>query len=108
MVNKWRFGLAVELSLALLLGNALARPYDAILVTAIAIVVCSLRSLDRGRSARHTLFVDPEEPSEPAQQDNKGVLMFSKIVRRTEMLAHGLKRTGYSETVTVTERGRFP
>jgi hypothetical protein len=35
-------------------------------------------------------------------------LMFSKIVRRTEMLAHGLKRTGYSETVTVTERGRFP
>jgi hypothetical protein len=45
-----------------------------------------LRSLDRGRSARHTLFVDPEEPSEPAQQENKGVLLFSTVARRTEML----------------------
>jgi hypothetical protein len=87
MVDKWRFRLAVELSLALLLGDALARSYKAIFVSAIAVVVCSLRSLDRGRGARHTLSVDPEVPSEPAQQE--GVEVLSKVARRAEILARG-------------------
>lgn len=79
MVDKWRFRLTVKLSLAFLLGDALARSYDAILVTAIAMLTCSLRSLDRGRSARHMPSVDPEEPSEPAQRD-RNVVMSSEDI----------------------------